>query len=219
MWNQEMPEIDVLTLGRRLKDFREKKGRSQRELALRTGIGHKTLQRIEDGRMLLISPHLPKIAAKLNMLLSDPLAGNFLEPSLIRGKPIPVWEQGQAGNWVGVSPSLREAETKGWIVPQDQYGPDIFAMIWHSDSMLPTFKEGDVVVADPDRKPRSGCFVIAKKGDEPATLKAYAGRGHTDGGEEKFKLRPLNDLYETLYSDRDKIVILGVVVEKTTKFL
>ena len=219
LWNEEMPEIDVHTLGARLKQYREQRGMSQRELARRAKIGQKTLQRIESGDMLLISPYLPTLAAKLNVLLNDPFAGNFLEPSLIRGKPVPVWDRVQAGKWAEVAPNLREVENNNWIVPQDPHGPDTFAMIVHGDSMLPLFREGDIVVIDPDVSPRSGSYVVAKEAEGLATLKTYASRGKDDQGRDKFELRPLNDLYETLFSEREPISILGVVVEKTTKFL
>lgn len=216
--NQDMPEIDVHLLGARLKRFREEKGLSQRELARRAGIGQKTLNRIESGEMLLMSPHLPKLAAKLNVLLNDPFAGNILEPSQIRGMPVPVWDRVQAGKWAGIPPHLRENENNGWIVPQDPHGPNTFAMIVHGESMLPLFKEGDIIVVDPDVKPESGKYVVAKDASGMALLKTYASRGRDDQGHDKFELRPLNELYETLYSGKDHIELLGVVMEKTTRF-
>ncbi len=218
LWNEGMPEIDVHTLGARLKQYREDRGISQRKLAKLAGIGHKTLQRIENGSMLLISPLLPTLAAKLNVLLNDPLAGNFLEPSRIKGKPVPVWDRVEAGKWAGVSPHLRELGNHGWIVPQESYGPDTFAMIVHGEAMRPLFRDGDIVVADPDRAPSSGSYVVAREMDNPALVMTYAARGKDDQGRDRFELRPLNDLYETLYSDKTKITILGVVVEKTTRF-
>lgn len=220
MCAQDMPEIDVRTLGARLRQYREEKGLSQRELARRAGIGQKTLQRIESGDMLLMSPHLPKLAAKLNVLLNDPFASNVLEPSHIKGKPVPVWDRVQAGKWAKVPTHLLEkAATTAWIVPQEVHGPGTFALIVHGDSMLPLFREGDIAVVDPDVPPASGRYVVARDAEGIAVLKIYAARGKDDRGRDKFELRPLNDLYETLSSDKDPVTILGVVVEKTTRFV
>lgn len=219
MCNQEMPEIDVRTLGARLKQYREDKGISQRELARRAGIGQKTLQRIESGEMLLMSPHLPKLAAKLNVILNDPFAGNFLEPSLIKGKPVPVWDSSEVAKWAVDPTKYHPMETKTWMVPQEQHGPETFAMTVHGDSMLPLFRNGERVVVDPDVTPSSGRYVVAVGPEDRACVKVYAARGKDAAGKDRFELRPLNDLYETWYSDREEIRIMGVVVEKSTLFL
>lgn len=79
--------------------------------------------------------------------------------------------------------------------------------------MEPDFKEGDLLIVDPDEAPKAGDFVIAKNGSEEATFKKYRSRGEYDDGSPRFELVPLNDDHETLCTDHTPISIIGVVVE------
>ena len=45
-----MPELDLVLLGKRIRDARKKCGLTQKELADQTGLAAKTIQNIENGR-------------------------------------------------------------------------------------------------------------------------------------------------------------------------
>ena len=81
-----------------------------------------------------------------------------------------------------------------------------FALRVLGDSMVPEFKEGEVVVIDPAGSYGDGSFVIALHADE------YIFRQLRDYGGQYY-LVPLNDLYETVEL-RDVSDIKGVVSQK-----
>lgn len=69
-------------------------------------------------------------------------------------------------------------------------GPLTFAAKITDDSMSPEFKPGDIIIADPQRKPKPGNFVIAEIGSEKI-IRKY--REINSASEKKaFELTPLN---------------------------
>ena len=75
------------------------------------------------------------------------------------------------------------------------------------------FKEGDVVLIDPDVQPKPGGFVAARNGKQEATFKRYRPRGLNEKGVDYFELVPLNENYPTMRSDLEEITIIGTAVE------
>ena len=104
------------------------------------------------------------------------------------------------------------------MTPLDAHSSDTFALKVHGDSMEPRFHEGDIVIVDPRKSAKPGSFVVARNADRMATLKMYAARGTDDKGRDIFELRPLNLAHAVMYSDREPIDILGVVVERIERF-
>ncbi len=88
-----------------------------------------------------------------------------------------------------------------------------FALRIVGDSMLPEFREGDIIVVDPNVTPQPGDYVVAKNHSEEATFKRYRPRGKNESGQDYFELIPLNPDFPTLRSDFDHLVIIGVEVE------
>jgi SOS-response transcriptional repressor LexA len=100
-------------------------------------------------------------------------------------------------------------------------GPYAFALYVEGDSMEPLFRQGDLVIIDPDTAVRSGDYVVAKVGGKSrATLKKYVDRGVDAQGREQFDLVPLNtNGHHTLRINAGNPgSIIGVVVQKITSF-
>lgn len=78
--------------------------------------------------------------------------------------------------------------------------PYSFALRVEGTSMIPDFREGDLVIIDPEESFKSGDAVVAKlSGKSRATLKIYMDRGVDARGREQFDLVPLNkDGHETI---------------------
>lgn len=93
-----------------------------------------------------------------------------------------------------------------------------FALKIKGDSMSPDFKEGDIIIVDPDLDPRPGDFVIAKNGSNEATFKKYRPRGLGANQTMVFELSPINPDYPSMRSDVEEIFIVGVMVEHHKKF-
>jgi SOS-response transcriptional repressor LexA len=130
-----------------------------------------------------------------------------------RGYPIISYVQ--AGAWREIVDSFPRGGADEYILANSSYGPHTFALRIVGNSMEPEFKEGDVVVIDPDVNPDPGNYVVARNHEESATFKKYRPRGVGADGLEIFELVPLNPDYAVLRSDQQPIQIIGTMVEHT----
>ncbi len=130
-----------------------------------------------------------------------------------RGYPIisPV----QAGMWREIVDTFPRGGADEYIMANNSYGKHTFALRITGNSMEPEFKEGDVVVIDPDVAPNAGDYVVARNHEEAATFKKYRPRGINEAGQEVFELVPLNEDYAPMRSDLQPITIIGTMVEHT----
>ncbi len=87
----------------------------------------------------------------------------------------------------------------------DLADPDAFAARVVGDSMLPEYREGDIVVFSPARAVASGmdCFVRIEPDHESTFKRAYFERGA--GGEELIRLQPLNPEYPGRVLGREQV--------------
>ncbi|HEY0720888.1 MAG TPA: S24 family peptidase [Gammaproteobacteria bacterium] len=93
-----------------------------------------------------------------------------------------------------------------------------FALLVIGDSMLPSFRQGDIVIIDPAESIRPGDIVAANFNNKPAILRRYRDRGEDANGNPVFELAPTNDAYPTLVVDSSRPGhIIGPVVEHRRK--
>jgi SOS-response transcriptional repressor LexA len=119
----------------------------------------------------------------------------------------------QAGPWREVVDPYAPGAAEDYLMTDLELGAHAFALTIHGESMLPEFREGDVIIVDPNVKPTPGDFVVAKNGNEEATFKKYRPRGVNEQGNEVIELVPLNEDYPSLRSDRTPIQIIGTMME------
>lgn len=138
-----------------------------------------------------------------------------VEPAVIpQGTRVPVLSYVQAGHWHEMCEQATAFDGNvEYVTAGVDVGPCGFGLWLRGQSMEPFFKEGDLIIVDPDEAPQPGDFVVAKNGSEEATFKKYRPRGIDESGQEVFELVPLNDDYPTMHSDRQHIQIIGVMVE------
>ncbi|WP_446891479.1 LexA family protein [Aeromonas veronii] len=138
-----------------------------------------------------------------------------VEPAVIpQGGRVPILSYVQAGNWREMCEQATTFDGNvEYVTASVDIGPCGFGLWLRGNSMTPQFNEGDLVIVDPDEQPRPGDFVVAKNGSDEATFKKYRPRGIDEHGQEVFELVPLNDDYPPMYSDRQHIEIIGVMVE------
>lgn len=84
----------------------------------------------------------------------------------------------------------------------------IFALRVKNDSMEPEFRDGDIIIVNPDKQAENGSYIVAKNGDHEATLKQLV----LDGS--KVLLKPLNERYDIIDMTGHEFRIVGVVVFK-----
>jgi SOS-response transcriptional repressor LexA len=129
------------------------------------------------------------------------------------GKRVPLISWVQAGNWSQIADYLSPGDGDDWLPVYQEVGKHTFALVIKGDSMQPEFHDGDTIIVDPDVLPGPGDYVVAKNSEEEATFKKYRPRGLNEKGESYFELIPLNEDYEPMRSDFQKIKIIGTAVD------
>jgi SOS-response transcriptional repressor LexA len=205
----------------KIKRLRTEKGVTQQQLADAIGISRVAVSKWESGDTKdLKRDNLIGIAKFFGITIAD-LLDVKEEPNIQHGITIdpnrrgyPIISYVQAGAWREIVDSFPRGGADEYILANSSYGPHTFALRIIGNSMEPEFREGDVVVIDPDVRPDPGNFVVARNDEEAATFKKYRPRGIIDGVE-VFELVPLNPDYAVMRSDQQPIQIIGTMVEHT----
>ncbi|WP_353161848.1 LexA family transcriptional regulator [Acinetobacter guillouiae] len=161
-----------------------------------------------------ISPELASTINSAVSLASDGFDNNAEVASIKALKRVPILTYVQAGNW-------RESI----FLPADDYtftsidvSNQTFAAHVVGDSMLDEFKDGDLIIIDTKVNPAPTDFVFAQNDKGEITFKKYRSRGINENGVEVFDLVPLNPDFPIISSDRQKVEIIGTVVEHRRTF-
>jgi len=131
-----------------------------------------------------------------------------------KGQRIPVLGWVQAGKFSpSESADLNPLSPDDYIY-SDLLGHNLFALRVENDSMEPLFREGDIIVINPNLKPKSGDYVIARlKNRGEVTFKKLIIK------DQRVLLRPLNTNYDDIILNEDEeFEIIGKVVERKTIF-
>lgn len=223
--------LGYMTINDRILSRRKLLKLSQLELANRIGITRVSVGKWESGLNQPKGRYLNDLAAALGVSVDWLLTGKEegttgvaessfpgyrnVEPAVIpQGGRVPILSYVQAGNWREMCEQATTFDGNvEYVTASVDIGPCGFGLWLRGNSMTPQFNEGDLVIVDPDEQPRPGDFVVAKNGSDEATFKKYRPRGIDENGQEVFELVPLNDDYPPMYSDRQHIEIIGVMVE------
>jgi len=128
------------------------------------------------------------------------------EPTKIKGSTVPLISWIQAGGWQSVCDNYQPGDGEDWIWTTKQVGKCSFALRVQGTSMEPEFREGDIIIVDPDYPAESGSLVVARlNGENTATFKKLA----VDGA--NTYLEPLNPRYQPLDITGRDVTICGVV--------
>lgn len=226
---QSLCKITYMNIHSRIKSQRLVHGLTQESLAKKLGINRVSISQWERGDTSPKGNNLVRLAEILGvkpewLLFGDDAASSTgtslpgyhnVEPAVIyQGKRIPILSYVQAGNWREMCEQATAFDGNvEYVSAGGEIGPYGFGLWLRGDSMVPLFKEGDLIIVDPDESPQPGDYVVAKNGSDEATFKKYRPRGIDENGQEVFELVPLNDDYPSMHSDRQHIQIIGVMVE------
>ncbi|MDY0970153.1 LexA family protein [Siccibacter turicensis] len=207
----------MATLGSRLRTLRKERKLTQGQLGKALGVSDVTVGYWERDLNVPGGKSLTKLAHYLGVSEGFLLYGKESEanvaPAPISGQQIPIISYVQAGAWSPECDARNLDGTVEYILTSDFHSHSTFALKVKGKSMEPEFVEGDVIIVDPELQPGPGDYVVAKNGGDEATFKKYRARGVTDNGEEIFELVPLNEDYAIRNSQKEKISVIGVVVE------
>lgn len=187
-------------------------------LAEKLGISGASVTRIENGEQQPRTPLLLAIARMFGVQMSDFYADDPTEPNVgfakVGAREVPLWDGIAAGPWAGVAPYLRDEEMQETVPGDEDWSSKTFAMRISGNSMTPRFDEGDIVIIDPSARPRPEDFVVATDDKGEATFAQYHECGLNSEGRDYFELVKLNPAYKKMRSDRQAIVIQGVMLEQ-----
>lgn len=219
------------TVGERIANSRRAKKLSQGQLAKLLRISRAAVSKWESGLNQPRGRYLNDLASSLDVSVEWLITGeNIPKPKndvgnhnafsnveitpIPLGSRVPIISFVQAGMWREMCEQFSGVDgSTEFVIASVDVGPCGFGLWLCGDSMAPRFQPGDLIIIDPDESPIAGDFVVAKNGDNEATFKKYRPRGINESGVEIFELVPLNEDFPTLYSDRQRIEIIGVMVE------
>lgn len=218
------------TIANRITESRKQLGITIKELAARTGeLSAARISNWEQGTRSPGPVEAKMIAGILNvspsylLCLSDDPRGDLVTLSdvLPRFVPlIPLSEVNLSKNKLralikSLSPLLEETAK---ISLDDNIksitGPNTFATNITDSSMSPDFNPGDIIIADPDKKPKPGQYVIAHiKASKENIIRKYRESGTKSAAKSGFELVALNSDWGTIQvaNSKDGVVIATVV--------
>jgi len=205
--------VGKMGLAERVKQKRIEIGLTQTEAAELAGIRQQSWQSIEDGKTLK-PRNIIGIAKALNCDPAWLMNGGAFKPiAEVNSRRVPLISYVQAGALAEKSPIEAFDGSLEYILTDSELSEHSFGLRIEGDSMEPDFKDGDVIIVDPEVEPTPGEFVVAKNGGNQATFKKYRPTYTDMQGCQHFELVPLNDDYPVINSDHQPLVIIGVMVE------
>uniref|UniRef100_UPI00051B1D96 helix-turn-helix domain-containing protein n=1 Tax=Aeromonas aquatica TaxID=558964 RepID=UPI00051B1D96 len=184
-----------MKINERIKQTRKRLGYSQEILGSRVGVSRVSISQWERGENTPNGRYLNELAAALGVTVDWLLTGegdapsssgepqipgyHNVEPAVIpQGTHVPVLSYVQAGHWHEMCEQATAFDGNvEYVTAGVDVGPCGFGLWLRGQSMEPFFKEGDLIIVDPDEAPQPGDFVVAKNGSEEATFKKYRPRG------------------------------------------
>lgn len=202
-----------MSLANRVKSRRLELGLTQNEAAEAAGIRQQTWQAIEDGSTLK-PRNIVGIAKALRVEPAWLIDGGSMVPiSDVNTKRVPLISYVQAGNLAHGKPIDSMEDVFEYILTDAHLSGRAFAMKLQGDSMEPEFKDGDVIIVDPEVEPHPGEFVVAANGDFDATFKKYRPLMSRSQENPEFELIPLNSDYPVISCRDGKVIIIGTMIE------
>lgn len=193
--------------------WRERERLTIEQLAEKLSISSASVSRIESG---LQQPR-PELLARIARLFGTTEAAFYwvsqeLAPASIGLRRIPVLDYGLVSSRKDQS-SPASGETRGFVLTDVDYSQSVFAMKITGEAMRPRFDEGDLVLIDPDVKPRPNDSALFRLRSAEIQVRTYKERGIDSTGKVIFEALPENDGYPSWRSDVLEIEIVGTVVE------
>jgi len=200
-----------MTMGERIKKMREQRGITQSELAEICKVSDKAVSTWENGRNIPRMGAIQRMADYFGVPKSAIIENIATPEDAVR---IPVLGKIPAGvplsaiedieGWEELSPSMLRG------------GKEYIALAVKGDSMLPEYRNGDVLVLRKQDDCETGDDCAVMVGNEDATFKRIR------RNEKGITLQPLNPAYDpTFYTNKEVIDlpvrIIGVVVEVRRK--
>ncbi len=200
-----------MTIGKRIKYLRDKLDLTQEEVAQKLGVASQTIYKYENEIVTNIPlDKLEQLAAVLSV--SPAYLMGWETPYSSKGAKIPVLGSIPAGIPIEAIEDIRSYEE----IPVEWLdgGKTFFALSIKGDSMLPEYRDGDIVIFKKECTCRNGDDCAFRLNGDEATFKRVEILENGD-----IILRPLNPEYPATHISLDKeaeeppIEIIGIACE------
>jgi SOS-response transcriptional repressor LexA len=174
------------------------------------------LSRIERGESDVARERLVQLGRLYGWTPAELLAGrsDVDDHGRPRAQMVPLIDSVQAGHWTEVADPYEKGDALDWVPVRRRVGPRAFALQISGQSMLPDFRDRDIIIVDPDIEAQPGYFVVARADDEnAATFKRYRQTGRDNKGRPIVELVPLNPDWPTIQLKGKDSRIVGVAVD------
>jgi SOS-response transcriptional repressor LexA len=204
--------LDGMSIHRIIREGRLRLKMTEQQFAEALGVTRSAVQQWEkEGGTAPSRKKQPAVAHLLGLSVAQLMSGdaNTAAGPDLRGE-VPLLSDVQAGAFKMYVDNLQPGEEVAHemvstSVPVNRY---TFALRVMGDSMEPEFREGMVLIVEPDMEPQPGDYVIARNGADETTFKQLI----KDGGE--WYLKPLNQRWPIKPLGKSKIVGVVRAVEK-----
>lgn len=204
-----------MSVGTNIKQFRDRAGMTQEELADKLGVARSTVTQWENGWSNPRMGMVQKLAGVFRVTSSDivsdepvksPLPANAIP---VRGTsamvPVRVLGRTHAGERMDEDESDYEAEFPEGIVSRH---PGCFALKVEGDCMNRRYPDGCVVLVDPRMEPSNGRAVVAEFEDGRSVLRCYY-RGQSSL---MLTADSFSEYEDIILAGDDLVRLIGVVV-------
>jgi SOS-response transcriptional repressor LexA len=215
-----------MSIGKRIKQARLRKGWTQSQLARTVGVKAQSVQQWEADEAAPNRKRIEVVAAVLDATPQELLFGTEGERanetrigiviSPFGYKIVPILSYAQAAEWTAIpKPYPLNQRTETIWTNVEPLSERAFGLVIYGDSMQEEFLPGDIVILDPNVSPQPGDFVAVQLEHEKEVLfRKYRPRGLDAAGNLMAELAPLNDDYPTFIMDSSHLGrIVGTLVE------
>ncbi|WP_288655320.1 MULTISPECIES: helix-turn-helix domain-containing protein [Pantoea] len=208
MKNQETP-------GQRIRERRKMLKLTQQQLAADVGVSHVAISQWEKNETLPRGEHLLRLAE----LLQCPAAWLFDgegEPFAVVSshssvRAVPLLTLQQVTGWLDETRLQLQREADRFLYCDSAVSDSAVAVQLDDRSMQPAFLPGDLLIFEPQRPAAPGEVVLALYAGQ-ALVRTLRVRSPSQN-EEHFLLRPVNEDYPVLSTDKHEVQIIGVLAE------
>ena len=212
----------IMALGENIAAWRTKRGWSTHRLAIESETNQSSISRYETNKARPRPETLLKIAEALGAEVAQLEYGHLkldgLETVPIGKRRIPILGLEQVSKRTGKEPTQYGKGPIDYVLTNENYSPETFALAVFDESMSPTFLPGDILTVDPKVSPNPGNYVLAIDETDEKAFRTFAHIGSNSAGRPIYELKPSNPLFPTWNSETRPFTISGTVMESRRRY-
>jgi phage repressor protein C with HTH and peptisase S24 domain len=208
-----------MLLGEKSKKLREAAGIRLGDFAKKAKMSASAYSQFESGLTKSLKPENLINVARAHGLTAEEFVENNMSLSVreniepydvtvtkMRGR-VPLISWVRAGSLCDVSDPLHPGDAEEWLPCPVNHGPRTFALRIVGESMMPEYRESEIIYVDPDIEAKHNDDVVVRTPENKVTFKRLQ---RTQDGTYLLALNP--DLPDRIIKVPDDTIICGVVI-------